>query len=56
MSLYLIFLCKDMIDLSNEVLNVKFCQDVSKLQALKVCAVRESNPGRSKSTNSLRKT
>ena len=42
MSLYLIFLYKDMVDLSNEVLYVKFCQDVVKLQALKVSAVWES--------------
>ena len=55
MAVNLIFLYKNMIDLSNEVLQVNFCQEVSKLQALKLCAVRESNPGRSESSDSLHK-
>ena len=55
MAVNLIFLYKNMIDLSNEVLQVNFCQEVSKLQALKLCAVWESNPGRSESSDSLHK-
>ena len=55
MAVNLMFLCRSMIDLSNELLQVNFCQEASKLQALKLCAVRELNPGRSESSDSLHK-
>ena len=44
------------LDLSKEVLLVSPGQRTAKLQAFKVCAVRESNPGRPKTTDSVYKS
>ena len=42
-----------MIGLSKEVVYDLVDQRATKLQSLKVCSVRDSNPGRSESNNSL---
>ena len=45
----------DRVDLSKAVLYILLDQTAAKMQAFKVCTVRESNPGRSKSNDSLLK-
>ena len=44
---------KWVVGLSKEILCTLAGQRATKLQALKVCTVRESNPGRPKSTDSV---
>ena len=49
--LNVIFLYKNVVDLSLEALYVLVGQGAKKLRAIKVCALRESNPGRPKSSD-----
>ena len=54
-SFFLSYANKDRSDLSKKVIFGPVGQRTAKLLALKVCALRDSNPGRSESSDSLYK-